>query len=131
LRVVFDTNIIVSAVILPEGSADAAMHRVIERRDTLVISKAIIAELLGVLAKKFARDADELAHLAVFLGEIAEIVEPRRKLSILADKPDNRILECATAGRAELIVTGDRAMLKLRHFENVKIVALRAYLDRD
>jgi uncharacterized protein len=107
LRVVFDTNIIVSAIVLPEGNADAAMRRVIERRDTLVISKAIIAELLGVLARKFARDAEELAHLAVFLGEIAEIVEPRRKISILADKPDNRILECATAGRAEGIVTGD------------------------
>jgi predicted nucleic acid-binding protein len=70
--------------------------------------------LLGVLARKFARDAEELAHLAVFLEDLAEIVEPRRKISMLADEPDKRILECAVAGRAELIVTGDRAMLKLR-----------------
>jgi putative PIN family toxin of toxin-antitoxin system len=131
LRVVFDTNILVSAVVFPDGNGARAMHRIIERRDTLVISKAIINELLGVLARKFARDAEELAHLAVFLEDVGEIVEPNRRISVLEDAPDNRILECAIAGNADLIVTGDRAMRKLRRFESVRIVSLRAYLDLD
>jgi len=131
LKVVFDTNILVSALVFPEGSAELALQRVIEHRDTLVISRAIIRELLAVLARKFARDAEELAHLAVFLEELGQIVETERNVTVLADQPDNRILECAVAGRAELIVTGDRAMLKLRRFEGVRIVSLLAYLDRD
>jgi uncharacterized protein len=116
--------------VFPQGNADAAMQRIIEREDTLLISNAIVAELLGVLARKFARDVEELAHLAVFLEDLAEIVRPRSRISILADAPDNRILECAVAGSADLIVAGDRAMLNLRRFENVKIVSLRAYLER-
>jgi len=131
LKVVFDTNILVSALVFPEGSAELALQRVIEHRDTLVISRAIIRELLAVLARKFARDAEELAHLAVFLEELGQIVETERNVTVLADQPDNRILECAVAGRAELIVTGDRAMLRRRRFEGVRIVSLRAYLDRD
>jgi putative PIN family toxin of toxin-antitoxin system len=47
-----------------------------------------------------------------FLAEIAEVVHPVHQLHV-ADDPDNRILECAIAGRADAIVTGDRAMLKL------------------
>ncbi len=131
MKVVFDTNILVSALVFPEGSAELALQRVIEHRDTLVISRAIIRELLAVLARKFARDAEELAHLAVFLEELGQMVETRRKVTVLTDEPDNRILECAVAGRAELIVTGDRAMLRRRRFEGVRIVSLRAYLDRD
>ncbi len=131
MKVVFDTNILVSALVFPEGSAELALQRVIEHRDTLVISRAIIRELLAVLARKFARDAEELAHLAVFLEELGQIVETERNVTVLADQPDNRILECAVAGRAELIVTGDRAMLRRRRFEGVRIVSLRAYLDRD
>ena len=131
MKVVFDTNILVSALVFPEGSAETALERVIESRDTLVISTAIIGELLEVLARKFARDAEELAHLAVFLQGLGQVVETRRKVTVLADEPDNRILECAVAGGADLIVTGDRAMLKLRCFEVVRILSLRAYLDRD
>jgi predicted nucleic acid-binding protein len=45
------------------------------------------------------------------------------------DEPDNRILECAIAGRVDAIVTGDRALLKLREYRGVRILSLREYLD--
>jgi uncharacterized protein len=64
----------------------------------------------------------------VFLSEIARFVKPRLKLRIVDDEPDNRILECAIAGRAESIVTGDRALLALHEFRGVRIAALRDYL---
>jgi len=98
LRVVFDTNILVS-------------------------------ELLGILGRKFARDAEELAHAAVFLSELALTVKPRRRLHVVQDEPDNRILECAIAGRVDAVVTGDRALLKLREYRGVRILSLREYLD--
>ena len=113
MRVVFDTNIYVSAFVIPGGRAEAALLKAVEGEARLVISRAIIRELLGVLALKFGRDREELAHIAVFLAGLSDVVRPRRKLKVLKDDADNRILECALAGRADLIVTGDRAMLEL------------------
>lgn len=129
MRVVFDTNIYVSAFVLPGSEADAALIRVIDGTDRLIISKAIIDELLEVLARKFSRHADELAHTAVFLSDLAEVVRPRRRIHVLHDDADNRILQCAKTGRAEAIVTGDREMLALRAFDQIRILSLREYLE--
>jgi uncharacterized protein len=60
---------------------------------------------------------------------LGELVTSDRRLAILDDDPDNRILECAIEGRAGIIVTGDRAMLKLRTFEGIRIMTLRHLLD--
>jgi uncharacterized protein len=129
VRVVFDTNIFVSALILPGGRADVALNRVIEGTDRLILSKPILDELLGVLARKFSRDREELARVAVWLGELAEWVRPTRRLSVAAEEADNRILECVLAGRAEVIVTGDQGLLQLKSFESISIVTLREYLS--
>jgi uncharacterized protein len=128
VKVVFDTNILVSALVFPGGRGDAALRRVIEELDQLVISKPILNELLRVLGSKFSRDAEELAHVAVFLSELALTVHPRRRLQVVKDEPDNRILECALTARAEAIVTGDHALLTLGEYRGVRIISLREYL---
>lgn len=130
MKVVFDTNILVSALVFPGGRGEAALRRIIEEQDQLVISKPILDELLGVLARKFSRDAEELAHVAVFVSDLALFVKPRRRLHVVKDEPDNRILECALAGRAEVIVTGDHALLELREYDRVRIISLRDYLEQ-
>jgi len=127
-RVVFDTNILVSALVFPGGRGEAALRRIIDETDQLVLSRPIVDELLDVLARKFARDAEELAHVAVFVTELAVVVAPKRRLRIVKDDPDNRILECAVAGRAEVIVTGDKALLALKRYGKIRILSLREYL---
>jgi uncharacterized protein len=129
VRVVFDTNILVSALVFPGGRGDAALQRIIEEQDELVLSKPILDELLGILARKFSRDAEELARVAVLLSEVATIVSPRRRLRVVKDEPDNRVLECALTGRAQAIVTGDHALPALRNFRGVRLLSLRDYLD--
>jgi putative PIN family toxin of toxin-antitoxin system len=129
LKVVFDTNILVSALVFPGGRGEAALRRIVEEQDQLVISKPIVDELLGILARKFARDAEELAHVAVFLSGLGILVKPRRRLRVVKDDPDNRILECAVAGRARAIITGDRALLALGEYKGVRIISLREYLN--
>lgn len=129
MKVVFDTNILVSALVFPGGRGEAALQRIIEERDRLVISQPIIDELLGILGRKFSRDREELAHVAVFLAELGAMVKPRQRLQVVADEPDNRILECAVTGRADVIVTGDKALLELGEHDGVKIISLRAYLE--
>lgn len=129
MRVVFDTNIFVSALVFPGGQAEEALLRVIEDKDHLILSKAILDELLRVLASKFSRDREELARVAVYLSDIGKRVKPQEKIRVLEDEANNRILECALAGRADTIVTGDRAMLGLGSYKGIKMMTLRDYLD--
>jgi uncharacterized protein len=129
MRIVFDTNVFVSAFGSLGDRAWQALRRILDGEDRLLISKPIIDELLGVLARKFSRDPAYLARTALFLAEVSEVVRATHQLHVFADDPDNRILECAIAGRADAIVTGDRAILKLGRYANVRIVSLRAYLE--
>lgn len=128
MKVVFDTNIFISALVFPGGSAERALHLVIDGSDELILSRAIVDELLGVLARKFSRDREQLARTAVLLSEIATVVKAGRRLKVLADEADHRILECAVAGEADLIVTGDREMLALGAYKGIRISTLRTYL---
>ncbi len=128
MKVVFDTNVLVSALALPGGRGDEALRRVVDGEDSLALSKAVLDELLSVLARKFDHDREALARVAVFLSEAAEFVEPTERLAVLADEPDNRILECALAAGAQLVVTGGRAMLAQGDYRGILIVSLSSYL---
>jgi len=129
VKAVFDTNIFISAIALPGSRAEEAVLRVVEGDVRLVISKEIILETLDVLARKFDRNAEELARVAVYLADLAEVVTPRRRLKVLKDDPDNRILECAVTGKVDVIVTGDQAMLRLGVYRGIRILSLREFLD--
>ena len=128
MRVLFDTNVLISALLFPGGRAEAALFHIIEGRDRLLISKPLLHELLTVLANKFSHDREELARVAVFLGDLAEMVHPQSQLQILEDEPDNRVLECAVAGKADIIVTGDKAILHLGDYQGIRILPLKAYV---
>jgi len=67
--------------------------------------------------------------ILIFMASVAEMVKPIRRIDVLADEPDNRILECAAAANADVIVTGDRAMLAPGTFEGIAIVSLRQFVD--
>lgn len=131
MKVVFDTNILVSALVFPGGRAEAALLRIIEEHDHLLLSKPILDELLGVLARKFSRDAEELPRTAVLLSELTLTVRPRQKLRVVKDDPDNRVLECAVTGRADVIVTGDKDLLELREYSGIRLISLRQYLGAE
>jgi putative PIN family toxin of toxin-antitoxin system len=129
VKVVFDTNIFISAFVIPGSLAEKAILEIIEEEDVLLISKDIIDEILSVLSTKFGRDREGLSHVAVTLSDLAELVKPARRVTVFKDEPDNRILECALSGEADLLVTGDKKMLQLREYKGVEIVSLRAYLE--
>ena len=128
MRVVFDTNIFISALLFPGCKAEDAMMRIVDGDDTLVISHEIIDEVLTVLARKFSKDAEALSRVAVNLANLGAIVRPVERLNVFEDEPDNRILECAVAGNAAAIVTGDKAMLMLKKHRNIRIITLREFL---
>jgi putative PIN family toxin of toxin-antitoxin system len=129
MKVVFDSNIFISALVVPGGQAEKAVRRITEGKDTLFISKPIMSEILSVLSKKFSRDSEALSRVAVFLSDLATIVNPAKRINVLGDEADNRIIECAVSGRADAIVTGDRAMLDLEEYLGIRVISLKEYLS--
>ena len=129
MRITFDTNILVSAFEFPKGRAIQVLHNIRSQQDSMFISQPMIEELLRVLSNKFGRTHDDLQEVRQFIQNYAHLVTPTQTLNILTDEPDNRILECALATDADLIVTGDRAMLELGRIGNSRIVSLADYLS--
>jgi uncharacterized protein len=130
MKVVFDSNILIAALLFPGGRAEAAVANILAGVGDLLISRPIIREVLSVQVTKFSRDKEELSRVAVVLGEMGEIVEPSHRLSVFRDEPDNRLLECAVEGEAEAIVTGDKAMLAAGEYEGIRLITLADYLDK-
>ena len=128
MKVVFDSNIFISAFAIPGSQAEKAILKMIQSNHSLIISKEIIDEILSVLTRKFSMDREAVSRTAVYLADLSSIVRATQKIKVLKDEPDNRILECAVAGGAEMIVTGDKAMLSLKQFEGIKIISLKEYL---
>lgn len=124
MRVVFDTNIYISALLFPGGQADQAYRLAIRDSFQLCSSPPIITEVASKLRTKFGWDQKNTLAAVRSIGRVATVVKAEKNLSVLKDEPDNRILECALAATADLIVTGDSHLLKLRVFEKIAIVRL-------
>ncbi len=129
MRVVADTNVFISAFMfggLPGKFLDLALRRKV----TLVTSSALLDELDEKLRGKFAiSERDALAIRAKLEGS-ANVVEPDFELNAVPDDPDdNRVLECAVAGEAEFIVSGDKHLLRIGNYEGIAIITVRQFIE--
>lgn len=115
MRVVLDSNILVSALLFPGGTPETIYRMALEGRFELVTSAALLAELARVLGgEKFGADPRTVEAALAQLATISTIVDVKEQVAeIAADPSDNRVLETALAGDAEVIVSGDRHLLKL------------------
>ena len=129
MRVVFDTNVYISAFITAGGRGEAAYLRATSGAVTLAVSVPILTELARKLKEKFHWDDEHIKVSVRHVAAVAVVVKPQERLAVLADEPDNRILECALEAGAELIVTGDRHLLDIGMYKGVAIVTLAAFLE--
>jgi uncharacterized protein len=120
LRVVFDTNMFISALF--GGPPEDAFPHVLEGDCTLIVSPPILAGLAGALRQKFRSSDRDITAYVKLIGRTAHVVQPGERLHVVEDDPDNRVLECAVTGRADLIVSGDRHLLRLREHAGIAIV---------
>jgi putative PIN family toxin of toxin-antitoxin system len=128
MRVGFDTNIFVSAFIVPGSRGEYAFLHAHRRKVDLYTSIPILTETARILRTKFDQPEKEVTAALKMMGLAATIVRPSRNIAVLDDAPDNRILECAVTAQADLIVTGDHHLLKLKEFERIPIVSLVDFL---
>lgn len=128
MKVVFDTNIYISAFVIPGGNAEKAYLHAIEDDFELRTSVAILTELARKLEEKFGWERQRIAQLITSISNVATVLKTSPWLKVLSDDPDNRILECSLKAEADFLITGDKHLLKLRNYENRKIVKLSAFL---
>ena len=128
MRVVFDTHVFISAFVIPGSQGERAFLLAQRKRFALHTSIAILTETAGTLRRKFDQDEDDIKQALRQISRAAVVSKPTSKLRVVDDDADNRILECALDSRADLIVTGDRHLLKLRRFEGIAIIRLADFL---
>jgi len=130
-RIVLDTNVLISAVVFG-GKPREVLETVISWNYAMAISVEMLEELQGVLeGKKFRYPSEVVRNIVSELLAVSDLVRPAIKVEqVKADPADNRILECALESKAECIVTGDRHLLELGHFEGIPILDVSAFLAK-
>jgi len=122
LRVVFDTNIYISTFLKSGFSRELFNLALLDKID-LFISRPILGELQEKLRGKFHVKESDIKLFINTISEMAKIVSPTQKLKVIKGDPaDNIILECAQKAQANLIVSLDRHLLKLKRYQNIGIV---------
>ena len=129
---VVDTNALISRLLTPASTAGRAVRKAVDQ-DRLLASDATLEELVDVLSRsKFDPyiTAAERQQFIRLLGRIAEPVIISHAIRICRDPRDDKILEVAVNGGADLIVTGDADLLVLNPFQGIPIIAPADYLSR-
>ena len=134
MRVVLDANVVVSAVVSRRGPPHHIIAAWKAETFELLVSDAILDEVGRVLryphvAKLHGLTEAELVDFVALLREESRLVTPVERLGVSPDESDNRYLECAIAGGADYLVTGDkRHLLPIGEYEGVRLLAPAAFL---
>jgi putative PIN family toxin of toxin-antitoxin system len=124
IKAVADTNVYISAILFG-GKSEAIRELAREGEVELLISEPILAEIAGVLKRKFSWFDWQISEAIKDIRAITTLITPAFTLSVIKeDEPDNRVLECAVEGGASYIVSGDEHHLQpLKEFEGIKIIS--------
>ena len=133
MKVVLDTNVVISATLIRGGNEDRILRAWRRRRFDLVLSPPILEELGRALfyekLQKFRwMSEDEVAALLQALAQGSELVSGPTAVRASRDPDDDKFIAAALEGEAEYVVTGDHDLLDLDPYEGVRIVTPAAFL---
>ena len=128
LRLVIDTNVLVSAALKPEGLQRTTLILATTRPARLYVSQPILAEYADVLSRPELRIRKGLRlQLLQLIRNTGYLVKPSRRLDVCSDPDDNIFLECADKAGADYLITGNS-----RHFpqfwKKTKIITSREFI---
>lgn len=132
IRVLFDTNVIISAALSKNSTPDRALGYAVDNT-ILLISEDTFNELQErLLSNKFDKYV-QLPTRKTFLNSlraISEMVVVEKRITVCRDSKDDKFLELAVNGNANVIVTGDKDLLVLHPFETVEILTAADFLKK-
>lgn len=131
MRCVLDTNVLVSALLVPGSKPRQALDRAL-REGKVLLSFATLAELYDVLHRKQFRrylgEEDARSFIAALAHE-SEWVDVNIRTEICRDPKDDKFLELAVSGRTTQLITGDADLLVLDPFRGIRILSPQFFLE--
>ena len=129
LRVVIDTNIVVSAALRPYGLQRTVFLLALTKPARMYVSREILAEYRSVLARPALKiTKGRQPQLLQLVRNRVQVVHPRYKLEVTSDPEDNKFLECADAARADYLITGNQRHFP-RFWQNTKVITSREFVS--
>ena len=134
-RAVVDTNVLVSAVILPGSQLGKILFHIRSGSFTLLYHSATLAELVRVLEsnriqKRFQPTSNNIQTMVELIVRYGELTDLTQHFTLCRDPKDDIFLDIAFAGHADVIVSGDKDLLALHPFGNISVVTPREFLQR-
>jgi uncharacterized protein len=128
VKAVLDTNVIVSALLKGEGQEALIFDLAKSRRFTLVVSQALLAEYEAVLRRpEFGFAPRKVKKAMRDIQSQALHANPQTHVHAARDPDDNMVLECALAGGAQYVVTGNTRHFP-REFQGIRVIPPRQFL---
>jgi len=131
MKLVLDTNIFISSFFWG-GNPRKIIMRIIDGKDTLVVSNEILHEVFSVMTRpKFNVNRSQVIH---FINSIEGIARRVTLLGIIQgvcrDSDDDKVLECAVLGDVDFIISGDNDLLSLKNFREIPIITASEYIKK-
>jgi len=137
LKVVLDTNVFVSSLLVKTGLPAQVLNSWRKRQYLLIISPSIVAEIQATLSyprirRKYAVTDQDVEQLVNLLEQDALVVPGKAETAgaIPQDPTDEMVLACAVEAGADLIVSGDRHLLDLGAYRDIPVLTVREFLER-
>ena len=128
LRVVLDTNVLISAIVFggkPKEILLLSRHKKINSYSSV----PILLELSDKLSNKFDKNEEMIRETISTFSKFTTIIYPKIKLrAVKADSTDNKIVNCAVEAKVDYIVTGDRHLLNINKYKGIEIVTPSRFL---
>ena len=126
MRVVLDANIYMSALINSKGIPSKIVQEGLSKRFENLISVDTFKEISRVvnypkIRQPYNIDERKVQKFLLQIKQQSVFITPQKTVPIIKDESDNRYLECAEAGKAEVIVSGDKHFLNLKHYKKIRI----------
>ncbi len=128
LKAVLDTNVVVSAHLIPDGRQALILGLAYRARFRWYVTSEILAEYEGVLLRKrFGLNSRRVAESLRELSGSYLLVTPRKKVHVCADADDDKFIECALEARADYVVTGNTRHFPAR-FQDIRVISPEQFM---
>ena len=123
MKIVFDTNVLISATLWDNSVAQKFLFRCIKENILIFSSQEIIEEYKEILARDFEYTEQKISEILEKILQFLTLVTSSIKIDIVKEDPDdNKIIECAVESKSEYIISYDNHLLKLKEYQGIKIV---------
>ncbi len=129
IRVVIDTNVVVSANLIDEGLPASILDLAANKKILMVVSVPVLAEYEKVLSRpRLKLDPIKVKNSLTVIRSTSKLVKPKRMVKKSPDESDNRFYECAEAGKANFLITGNTKDFP-ESYKGTRIVTPREFIE--